>query len=291
MGSNKKNHKHQKKVNKKKANKTKGVGPSIKKSPIKRSPSKKTSDKYKDIVALSNKLPEDFRSVCQAAWKALGIKDPLDTEGKTLFVTCEANETNYTLKVQDTKTKETKQVFDNEVAILDKLDQYSPQLAPRLFDSWTMRGVGYMILEKMNDYTGNMNDAAVQVDSLFTELHKLYVVKADVDSIKLQTKTGRLYLANFSKSTDFERLGPKGVVETFSNKRDLTFDMSRQVEDLWIKNILEGNAITTHLDLINDCFPPAPVEAPEKPKIDEDDGEKPEMEQEGLEIQDADNTV
>jgi predicted Ser/Thr protein kinase len=123
---------------------------------------------------------------------------------------------NYVLKVQNDDRE-----FRNEVRLLKKLE--GTGLSPKIYDAWTCKKKGYIILEKLDETLKGSKlpkkEIYKQITKLLKALHRKKITFMDLHWGNAMVKNGRLYMIDFGLSKDWTGIPAKKkeYIEGFSD--------------------------------------------------------------------------
>jgi len=110
------------------------------------------------------------------------------------YVVCKAGSCNYVLKIQRLSDGD----FRNEVFMLTLL-QDKPYI-PRIYDAWTCKGKGYLVLEKLSPRTSlSREEKYKQLKKIIKDLHSMKIILNDLKPDNVMYKNGRVMLIDFGK--------------------------------------------------------------------------------------------
>lgn len=120
-----------------------------------------------------------------------------------VYIACRANNCDYVLKIQKIDKD-----FYNEVNLLKELSEY--YFVPTIYDAWTCRGNGYIVMEKLNRKS-NLTKAEkhVKIREIIKTLHKNNIVYFDLHPDNVMYKGNKLYLIDFGLSKKFKNKSTK----------------------------------------------------------------------------------
>lgn len=116
----------------------------------------------------------------------------------TVYVACKGNKCSYVLKIQPIT-----RAYYNEVKFLKELEKY--KFVPTIYDSWTCRGKGYIIMERL--YTRSSLIKEEKHNKLLTIikiLHKKNIVYFDIHKGNIMYKDNQVYLIDYGLMRKFK---------------------------------------------------------------------------------------
>lgn len=141
----------------------------------------------------------------------------------------ETKNCKYVIKIQDLGSDKS---FENEVAMLRKLNTIVPPLAPRMYDYWTCEDEGFIVMDRLQADIEDMtldDEDRDSIKELVATLHRQRLTHGDLkpDNIMYRDnpETGKrqFFLVDFGFGGDYSNLDDAATLGRLTGTRPLTF--------------------------------------------------------------------
>lgn len=178
---------------------------------------------------------QSIRNTCKNIWntqkKSLG-----DGAYGDVFITCKnkSNDCNYAIKVQNLDTKEKRDIFNNEVRILKKL-QFT-NVVPKLYDAWICKNTGYVVMEVLfKEKKRNSKVLSEKVFEVVKRIHEENIVLIDFNNGNfMYDKQGNIRIIDFGLAVDYTKIKGKYSHPYAEDYGDFTFEEGKYFDKVQV---------------------------------------------------------
>ncbi len=146
----------------------------------------------------------------------------------TILIACHRDDCEYVMKVQKADF-----FFQNEVNILSKLNNVKPKIAPKIFDHWVSKDLGFIVLERMDR---DMKEVSLttrhkrRILWLLRHLHKHRIAMIDILKGNVLQKGSKLFLSDFGISVDFSAVSDIEKVNVYGEPEPMTWSEAKELD-------------------------------------------------------------